>query len=160
MISVVPGACLTKTLTQPLVVYSFALDNRMCSSIRPQITLCQNQKLCLFPSRPLPRPPPPPLPWWAACVCVTLTILWKDRWRTEGEMSWKRGKRRYTNKKAGERWSQTKWHWKGDFLLENPAASCNEQLTAKFYLFIYFVWVFFLFYQILHKMSNKFLIMS
>lgn len=35
---VVPSACLTKTLTQQLVVYSFALDNRMCSSIRPQIT--------------------------------------------------------------------------------------------------------------------------
>lgn len=42
---VVPSACLTKTLTQQLVVYSFALDNRMCSSIQPQITQCQNQKL-------------------------------------------------------------------------------------------------------------------
>lgn len=40
---VVPSACLTKTLTQQLMVYSFALDNRMCSSIRPQIT--QNVKI-------------------------------------------------------------------------------------------------------------------
>lgn len=44
---VVPSACLTKTLTQQLVVYSSASDNRMCSSIRPQITQCQNEKLSL-----------------------------------------------------------------------------------------------------------------
>lgn len=42
---VVPSACLTKTLTQQLAVYSPALDNSVCSSVRPQITLVLNQKL-------------------------------------------------------------------------------------------------------------------
>lgn len=56
---VVPSACLTKTLTQQLVVYSFALDNRMCSSIRPQIT----QSVKMRRSRSLPPffPPSPSL---------------------------------------------------------------------------------------------------
>lgn len=44
---VVPSACLTKTLTQQLVVYSFALDNRMCSSIRPQIIQCVKIRSCV-----------------------------------------------------------------------------------------------------------------
>jgi len=61
---VVPSTCLTKTLTQQLVVYGFALDNRMCSSIRPLITQCQNQKLGLSPAKPLPPPPS-----WEGCVC-------------------------------------------------------------------------------------------
>lgn len=53
---VVPSACLTKTLTQQLVVYSFALDNRMCSSIRPQIIQCVKIRSCV-------------------CVCVCVSFL-------------------------------------------------------------------------------------
>lgn len=76
---VVPSACLTKTLTQQLVVYSFALDNRMCSSIRPQIIPCVKIRSCV-------------------CVCVScththmwrlcehVTIHWEERWRGEREL--------------------------------------------------------------------------
>lgn len=73
---VVPSACLTKTLTQQLVVYSFALDNRMCSSIRPQIT--QSVKIRSL----LSLPPSLPL---GGCVCGSLTAHREEEWRGKEE---------------------------------------------------------------------------
>lgn len=71
---VVPSACLTKTLTQQLVVYSFALDNRMCSSIRPQIT----QSVKIRSSLSL---------MWGGDVCGSLTACREEEWRGERGMS-------------------------------------------------------------------------
>lgn len=79
---VVPSACLTKTLTQQLVVYSFALDNRMCSSIRPQIIQCVKIRscVCVFPAHTHTH-----THMWRLCEHVT--IHWEERWRSERDQS-------------------------------------------------------------------------
>lgn len=87
IITAVPRACLTKTLTQPLAVYSFGLDNRMCSSIRPQITMCQNQKLYLSPFRPLPSASRE-----VGAAFAALTLHLKDRWRAGGGRELREGR--------------------------------------------------------------------
>lgn len=81
---VVPSACLTKTLTQQLVVYSFALDNRMCSSIRPQIIQCVKIRSCVCVSFS-----PAHTHMWKLFEHVT--IHWEERWRGERDHSWEKG---------------------------------------------------------------------
>lgn len=119
---VVPSACLTKTLTQQLVVYSFALDNRMCSSIRPQITQCQNQKLSLSLSFTLGR----------RCV-----VLWQlAGWGVEG-----RGQRMRVRDRGRQR--DIKTYGKMEFVTQR--SSCKQSVRQySIYPLKWSLWIFIL----------------